>query len=206
MRSRYCLWVLRRAAQCALALTLACAKAPDDDRAASTKRANADDIEAAGTVDTVGVSNLAEADTLNLDPNLTIIETTRVFPPEAEGGEAVAWEFYAESHRPVKLLIFRWVGNSRTRFELVGESPLIVPRELGVNRVVLPAPIPVGFRYLTGSYQPEAGTVPFRKIRNWKTIITQGVYGRPFTERTDFVTYGWRYAYRVLWRHIGGST
>ena len=155
---------------------------------------------AAGTrVDTVGVFNLAEGDTLNLDRNLTIIETTRVLPPSADGGEVFAWEFYAAALRPVRLLIFRW-SDGKSKLELVGEGRMVVPRQLGLNRMALPEPIPVGFRYMMGIYQPEEGAVPFKKIRNWKTLIRPRSFERPFTERDAFVTYGWRYSYRVFWR------
>ena len=182
-------------------LLAACSSTSDEVESGSSAADPVAGVLASGVaVDTVGVNNIAEGDTLNLDPNLTIIETTRVFPVDAEGGEVFAWEFYAESHRPVKLLIFRWVDGGKTKLELVGESPKVIPRQLGVNRVMLPEPIPVGFRYLMGIHQPEAGTVPFKKIQNWKTIITQGAFGRPFTDRSGFVTYGWRYAYRVFWR------
>ena len=145
------------------------------------------------------VFNVAEGDTLNLDRNLTIIETTRVLPPSADGGEVFAWEFYAAALRPVKLLIFRW-SDGKSKLELVGEGRMVVPRQLGLNRMALPEPIPVGFRYMMGIYQPEEGAVPFKKIRNWKTLITPRSFERPFTERDAFVTYGWRYSYRVFWR------
>ena len=38
-------------------------------------------FEAGWNVDTVGVANIAEGDTINLDVGLTIIETTRILPP-----------------------------------------------------------------------------------------------------------------------------
>ena len=41
-------------------------------------------------VDSVGVKNLVEGDTINLDAGLTIIETMRIFPREVDGGEVFA--------------------------------------------------------------------------------------------------------------------
>ena len=79
-------------------------------------------FEAGWNVDTVGVANIAEGDTINLDVGLTIIETTRIFPPEANGGEVFAWEFEARELTPVKLLIVRAVDGGKN-FELIGESP-----------------------------------------------------------------------------------
>ena len=59
-----------------------------------------DAFEVGWNVDTVGVANIAEGDTINLDVGLTIIETTRIFPPEANGGEVFAWEFEARELTP----------------------------------------------------------------------------------------------------------
>lgn len=151
-------------------------------------------------VDTVGVHDLAEGDTLNLDSGLTIIETTVTFQPAVSGGEVIAWDFYAEALRPVKLLLVRY-SRAEKSFELVGESPMVVPAHLGVNRVALREPIPVQYGTMFGIYQPEAGTIPFRQVLNWKTMITANTFRRPFTPRALFSMYGWRYATRVFYRH-----
>lgn len=149
-------------------------------------------------VDTVGVNNIAEGDTINLDAGLTIIETTRIFPPEADGGEVFAWEFEARELTPVKLIIVRAVeGRS---FELLGESPMVIPRRRGTNRFELPEPIPLRFPCLFGIYMPEKGAIPFRKIHNWKTLISSRPLDRPFIDRAPFAMYGWRYGARVFWR------
>jgi len=153
-------------------------------------------------VDTVGVVNLAEGDTINLDEGLTIIETTRIFPPEADEGAAFAWEFQAQSLNPVKLLIVRAVDGARS-FEILGESPMVVPRQLGANRFELPEPIPLKYPCMFGIYMPEAGTVPFRKVTNWKSLIAMRPLERPFIDRTPFSMYGWRYGVRVFWRRPG---
>ncbi|MFC1526621.1 hypothetical protein ACFL6X_07425 [Candidatus Latescibacterota bacterium] len=160
----------------------------------------AEALEAGYAIDTVGVRNLTEGDTLNPDSGLTIIETTVTFQPTARQAEVIAWDFYAEALRPVKLVLFRYVRSEET-FELVGESPTVIPRHLGVNRISLPEPIPVGRGSFYGIHQPEEGTIPFRRIRNWKTLITAEPYGRPFTPRTRFSMYGWRYAARVYYRY-----
>ncbi|MBI2502716.1 MAG: hypothetical protein HYW07_05730 [Candidatus Latescibacteria bacterium] len=150
-------------------------------------------------VDTVGLRNLAEADTLNEDQGLTIVETTVSFPPEAGGGEVFAWEFNARELRPVKLLIMRF-DQGKNNLELVGESELVVPRQKGPNRFVLREPIPIRPRDLYGIYQPEAGAIPFKKVHNWKTLITIKPLVRPWMKRELFAMYGWRYALRVFWR------
>jgi hypothetical protein len=150
-------------------------------------------------VDTVGVSNLAEGDTLNLDAGLTVIETTRIFPPSADGGEVFAWEFEARELTPVKLLIVRAVDGSKN-FELLGESPMVVPRQLGANRFQLPEPIPLQYPCLFGIYMPEKGAVPFRKVRNWKALISARPFERLNIDRAHFSMYGWRYGVRVFWR------
>ena len=161
-------------------------------------------LEAGFQVDTVGVRNLAEGDTLNLFRGLTIIETTKTFPPDTREAEAFAWEFYAEALRPVKLIVVRYARDEKS-FELVGESPIVLPERLGINRIALPEPIPVSAGDKFGIYQPEEGTIPFRKIRNWKTMIAAGSFERPFTSRDRFATYGWRYAVRVYYRHRPGE-
>jgi len=155
-------------------------------------------------IDTVGVRNVAEGDTSSGHPGLCIIETTMKFPPPAEGGEVFAWEFYARELRPVKLIIVRF-DESGEHFELVGESETVVPRERGVNRFALREPIPVGFRYMFGIVQPEKPAVPFRKVHNWKTLITTRPLERPLMRRDYFATYGWRYSVRVFWRAAGGQ-
>jgi hypothetical protein len=186
-------WFGMLAAGCLLACSSAEEKAP---AAAAT-----DPVEAARqagyTVGYIGVNDIAEGDTLNDDPGLTIIERSVSFPAEADGGEAFAWEFYAESLKPVKLVLFRENGD---RFELVGESRLVVPRQLGSNRLALREPIPLEHRYKFGIIQPEEGVVPFRRVRNWKTMITTKSLERPFMHRDRFSVYGWRYAVRVFWR------
>ena len=156
-------------------------------------------FEAGWNVDTVGVANIAEGDTINLDVGLTIIETTRIFPPEANGGEVVAWEFEARELTPVKLLIVRAVDGGKN-FDLIGESPMVVPRQLGANRFELPEAIPLQFPCLFGLYMPEKGAIPFRKVRNWKTLISASPFQRPLLHRSNFAMYGWRYGTRVFWR------
>lgn len=154
---------------------------------------------AGARVDTVGILNLADADTLNQDEGLTIVETTFSFPPEAADGEVFAWEFNARELRPVKLLIMRF-DQGKDYLELVGESELVVPRQPGLNRFVLREPIPIRPRDFYGIYQPEAGAVPFKKVYNWKTLITTKPLARPWMKRDLFSMYGWRYALRVFWR------
>jgi hypothetical protein len=154
---------------------------------------------ATALVDTVGILALADADTLNQDQGLTIVETTFSFPPEAAGGEVFAWEFQAQELRPVKLLIMRF-DQRRDNLELVGESEMVVPRQKGPNRFALREPIPIRPRDFYGIYQPEAGAVPFKKVYNWKTLITAKPLARPWMGRDLFSMYGWRYALRVFWR------
>ncbi|MCC7263661.1 MAG: hypothetical protein IT369_14180 [Candidatus Latescibacteria bacterium] len=156
-------------------------------------------VAAGARVDTVGILNLADADTLNQDEGLTIVETTISFPPEAADAEVFAWEFNAEELRPVKLLIMRF-DTTRDNLEMVGESELVVPRQKGLNRFVLREPIPIKPRDLYGIYQPEAGAIPFKKVHNWKTLITIKPLTRPWMKRDLFSMYGWRYALRVFWR------
>jgi hypothetical protein len=179
---------------------MACGDEPPAD---SEPPATADPLKAAlaagFAVDTVGVRNLAEGDTLNLDAGLTIIETTVKFP---ERGEVFAWEFNAETMNPVKLLVVRW-KDSRTRLELIGESPTVIPQRLGLNRVELPEPIPVRRRDMMGIYMKEAGSVPFRKLTSWKTLIMPRPFERPYTRRELFTMYGWRYGFCAFWRKPG---
>ncbi len=150
-------------------------------------------------VDTVGVVNVTEADTLNSDRGLLAIETTRVFPPEANGGEVFAWEFNAMALNPVKMLIFRPVPGEKS-FEIIGESPMVVPRHKGANVFELPEPIPLTYPSFLGFYMPEEGTIGFRKVRNWKMLITTEPLQRPFISRAPFSMYGWRYGIRAFWR------
>ena len=168
---------------------------PGDNRPDPVARAVAEGAE----VDTVGMRNLAEADTLNEDQGLTIVETTVSFPPEAEGGEVFAWEFNARELRPVKLLIVRF-DQAKDNLELVGESEMVVPRQQGLNRFALREPIPIKPHDFYGLYQPEAGAIPFKKVINWKALITAKPLARPWMKRELFSMYGWRYALRVFWR------
>lgn len=156
----------------------------------------------AGKVDTVGVNNLAEGDTIHTESGLTIIERTRFFGPDSNNGEVFAWEFYAQRLGPVKLVIVRF-DQEREHFELVGESQTVIPKQIGVNHFVLREPIPVGFRYLYGVIQPEEPVIPFKKVFNWKTFITLRPFERPLMRRDRFAMYGWRYSVRVLWRDAG---
>ncbi|MFH1570203.1 MAG: hypothetical protein ABIL09_19585 [Gemmatimonadota bacterium] len=157
-------------------------------------------LQAGFQVDTVGVRDLSEADTLNLERGLTIIETTVTFRRAAKGAEAFAWEFEARALHPVKLILVSYSREERS-FELVGESPMVVPRQLGLNRMALPEPIPVSYGTMFGIYQPEESTVPFRQVLNWQTLITPKAFQRPFTSRTFFSMYGWQYAARVFYRY-----
>lgn len=150
-------------------------------------------------VDSVGVRNLAQGDTLVDFSPLVVIETTVRLPREADGGEVFAWEFYAEQLNPVKLLIVR-EHESGEHFEIVGESETFVPVHKGINRHVLREPIPVAFKDMVGLVQPAEATVPFRKITGWKTLIAARPLERPLMRRDRFAMYGWRYSLRVLWR------
>ena len=149
-------------------------------------------------VDSVGVRNLAQGDTLVDYAPLVVIETTVRLPREADGGEVFAWEFYAEQLNPVKLIIVRNYKDGN--FELVGESETFVPAHKGVNRHILREPIPVAFKDMVGLVQPAEATVPFRKIIGWKTLISASPLERPLITRDRFAMYGWRYSLRVLWR------
>ena len=150
-------------------------------------------------VDSVGVRNLAQGDTLVDYAPLVIIETTVRFPREAEGGEVFAWEFYAEDLHPVKLIIVR-TSEDGEHFEIVGESRTFVPTHKGVNRHVLREPIPVGFKYMFGLVQPVEATVPFKSVIGWQTLIASRPLERPLIRRVHFAMYGWRYSVRVFWR------
>ncbi len=111
-------------------------------------------------VDSVGVKNLVEGDTINLDAGLTIIETTRIFPREVDGGEVFAWEFEARALTPVKLLIVRAVDRSKN-FEILGESPMTVPRQR-----------PSGFPISTDHLSPCMGGVYSARIF-WRKAADQ---------------------------------
>ena len=187
----------------AASLSVSCGESPRSGDPATPDPVAAA-LEAGFQVDTLGVRNLAEGDTLGQFRGLTIIETTVTFQPEATDAEVFAWEFYAEALRPVKLIVVRYARDEKS-FELVGESPIVLPERLGINRIALPEPIPVSAGDKFGIYQPEEGTIPFRKIRNWKTMIAAGSFERPFTSRDRFATYGWRYAVRVYYRHRPGE-
>ena len=150
-------------------------------------------------IDTLGVRSLAEGDTTVSHAGLTIIETTVKFPPRAEGGEVLAWEFFARELNPVKLIVVRY-DQSREHFELVGESETVVPRKRGINRFALREPIPVGFGYMFGIVQPGQAAIPFKKVHNWKTLITTRPLERPLMRRESFVMYGGRYSVRLFWR------
>ena len=96
-------------------------------------------------------------------------------------------------------MIVRAVDGGKN-FELIGESPMVVPRQLGANRFELPEAIPLQFPCLFGLYMPEKGAIPFRKVRNWKTLISASPFQRPLLHRSNFAMYGWRYGTRVFWR------
>lgn len=147
-------------------------------------------------VDTLGAPDFAECDTLNNEINLKIVETISRFPAR---GEVLAWEFEARAIHPVKLVVLRFVENAE-KLELMGESQTVIPRQLGLNRFVLPEPVPVERGYMYGLLQPEKSVVPFAKVKNWKTLITVKPFQRPFTRRDSFANYGWRYAVRVFWQ------
>jgi len=183
----------------AVGLSVSCGESPRSGESAAPDPVAAA-LAAGYQVDTVGVRDLAEGDTLSLFRDLTMVETTVTFQPGAQGAEVFAWEFYAETLRPVKLIVVRY-SSDESSFELVGESPMAVPERLGANRMALPEPITVSAGDNFGIYQPEEGVIPFRKIRNWKTMIAAGSFERPFTDRNRFATYGWRYAVRVYYRH-----
>ena len=150
-------------------------------------------------VDTVGWGNLSAADSLIDHEGLTFIETTLRMPPEANEGEVFAWEFCANRLTPVKLLIVKY-DSSREFLELAGESETVLPKQIGFNRVVLNEPIPVSRGYMFGVVQPEIPAIPFKKVLNWRTLMTAREFERPIMRRDRFTMYGWRFAARVLWR------
>jgi hypothetical protein len=148
-------------------------------------------------VDTVGWGQLSAADSLIDHAGITFIETTLRFPAEANEGEVFAWEFYASRLTPVKLLIDKY-ASSRDFLALAGESETVLPKQIGFNRVVLKEPIPVSRGYMFGIVQPEAPAIPFKKVINWRTLITAREFQRPIMRRDRFTMYGWRFAARVL--------
>jgi hypothetical protein len=150
-------------------------------------------------IDTLGVVNLAQGDTLSNHPGLVIVDRQLTFPPEAESGEVFAWEFYATQLNPIKLIIVRF-DDSGEYLELVGESEMVVPARRGSNRYVLREPIPIHFGCMMGIVQPEEATIPFRKVFNYKTLIAARPLERPLMRRDLFAMYGWRYSLRVFWR------
>ena len=151
------------------------------------------------SVDTVGVRNIADFDSSSSHEGLVIVDRQYTFPTTPNRGEVFAWEFYAESIDPVKLIMMKF-NQSGDLFEIIGESATIVPSKLGVNRHILREPIPISKGCMMGMVQPQGGTVPFRKIRGYQTFITAQELERPFMKRDDFAMYGWRYAMRVFWR------
>jgi hypothetical protein len=48
----------------------------------------------------------------------------------------------------------------------------------------------------------KKGAIPFRKVSNWKALISAKPFERPYLDRTPFAMYGWRYGTRVFWRRI----
>ena len=178
-------------------LAAACGqKAGDKGAAAEFDRVWA----AAVNVDSIGVSNIAEGDTIVSESGLTMYETTGPIRYDPDNPtELFAWEFYAESLNPVKLLVARFTQD-RAEFELVGESEVIIPSQLGPNRHLLREPVPIGPGFMYGLLQPEGPVVPFRKIRNWKSMLTIRPFERPLMRRDGFSVYGWRFALKVFWR------
>ena len=179
------------------ALTWACGEPQPPPAEVAATNAPVDDAD----IDTLGVVNLAQGDTLIDIRGFTAIENTVSF---AGAGEAFAWEFYAERLRPVKLVVLRPIDKGR-RYELVGESETVIPRQVGVNRFDLREPIPVQWRDRMGLIQPEEQAIPFRKVMNWKTLGTLKPFVRPFMSRDPFANYGWRYSVRVLYRRPAGN-
>ena len=179
------------------ALGSACAEPPPSERAADEfhRLLTQEGVH----VDSGGVRNLAQGDTLVDYAPLVAIETTVMLPRQAAGGEVFAWEFYAEQLNPIKLLIVRDHGDG-DHYEIVGESETFVPARKGVNRHVLREPIPVRFKDMIGFVQPAEATVPFRKVNGWKTLIAGRPLERPLMRRDRFAMYGWRYSLRVFWR------
>ena len=180
-----------------LLLFVACDREPPEPKGV------AEDVQwpAPGLVDTMGVNNISEGDTIHSESGLVMIEKTGTFPYSGRESEVFAWEIFARQLRPVKLVIVKFDKN-REHFQLVGESETIIPRKVGVNRFVLREPIPIGPRYMYGLIQPEEPAVPFKKILNWKAMLTLQPFERPLMRRDHFTVYGWRYSMRVFWRYL----
>jgi hypothetical protein len=151
------------------------------------------------SIDTVGVRNVARFDSISNHQGLVIVDRQYTFPDTAAGGEVFAWEFYAESIDPIKLIMVKF-DDSGELFELIGESATIVPSKIGVNQHILREPIPIFKGCMMGLLQPKGGTIPFSKIRGYRTFIAARELERPFMKRDLFAMYGWRYAMRVFWR------
>lgn len=150
-------------------------------------------------IDTVGVRNLAQADTTSDYEGLVIIDRQFTFPRSAQGGEVFAWEYYAESLDPIKLIMVQ-LEESGELVEVIGESQMIVPERKGINRHILREPIPIQFGCMMGLVQPKNAVVPFRILKGYKTLITARDFERPYMRRDAFAMYGWRYAMRIFWR------
>ncbi len=156
-------------------------------------------VEEGMRIDTVGVRNLAQGDTTSDHSGLVIIDRQLTFPPEAVGGEVFAWEFFAESLNPIKLLLVRYEERGE-HVEIIGESEMIVPEHKGVNRHVLREPIPIEYGCMMGLMQPKEAAIPFKQLTGYKTLITARPLERPLMRRGLFAMYGWRYSLRVFWR------
>ena len=150
-------------------------------------------------IDSVGARNLSKFDSSSSHEGLVIVDRQYTFPPNSAGGEVVAWEFYAESKAPVKLILVKF-NDSKEMFEIIGESATLVPKNIGINRHILKEPIPIFMGCMMGLVQKKGGTIPFRKIRGYRTFIAGRDLERPFMRRDVFAVYGWRYNMRVFWR------
>ena len=150
-------------------------------------------------IDTVGARNLSKFDSSSSHEGLVIIDRQYTFPTSSDGGEVIAWEFYAESKAPVKLILVKF-NDSKEMFEIIGESETLVPKNIGINRHILKEPIPIFMGCMMGLVQTKGGTIPFRKIRGYRTFIADRELERPFMRRDVFAVYGWRYNMRVFWR------
>ncbi len=150
-------------------------------------------------VDTVGVRNLADHDTLSEHSGIVIIDRQFTFPPDAIGGEVFAWEYYAQELKPIKLIVGKF-EESGEFVEIIGESEMVVPEKKGLNRHILREPIPIFQGCMMGLVQPQGGVIPFRKLTGYKTLITARPFQRPLMRRDAFAMYGWRYALRIFWR------
>lgn len=156
-------------------------------------------------IDTVGVRDLTQADTTSNHHGLVIIDRQFTFSRDAQGGEVFAWEYFAESLDPIKLIMVK-IDESGELVEVIGESQMVVPERKGINRHILREPIPIQFGCMMGLVQPKDAVVPFRVLKGYKTLITARGFERPFMRRDTFAMYGWRYAMRVFWRKDAGET